>query len=78
MNNEQNTVYSEYAEYAFFWEIFGGKSNAVATFSHLRFWTQKRVRKRSGSQVTSAMSISEGMSVLLEIEIPCIVIPKPE
>ena len=28
--NERNTVNSEYEEYAFFWEIFGGKSNAAA------------------------------------------------
>ena len=27
--NERNTVYSKYTEYAFFWEIFGGKSNAA-------------------------------------------------
>ena len=25
-----DTVFSEYAEYAFFWEIFGGKSNVAA------------------------------------------------
>ena len=31
--NERNE--GKYAEYAFFWEIFGGKSNAAARLGHL-------------------------------------------
>ena len=35
MKNKRNTVYSEYTEYAFFWEIFGGKANAAARAGQL-------------------------------------------
>ena len=55
-------------EYAFFWEIFVGKSYAAARAG--------RVRRYSSSQVTSD-SVSRSKtcrSVLFEIEIPCILL----
>ena len=55
-------------KYAFFWEIFGGKSYAAARAG--------RVRRYSSSQITSdSVSRSEiCRSVLFEIEIPCILL----
>ena len=43
---------AEYAEYEFFWEIFGGKSNAAA-----RARRPASGWKSSSSDVTSAVSI---------------------
>ena len=59
--NERNTVYSEKTEYAFFWEIFGGKSYAAADIV---------VVLRSPPPWVFRFQ----KNVLFEIEIPCILL----